>query len=54
MFGSIGMTEILVVVFIAMLIFGPSMLRHVGKKTGENIRESKKVIAELKDAIKGD
>lgn len=42
MFGKIGMPELLIVVAIALLIFGPSRLADTGKGLGEAIRNFKK------------
>jgi len=39
--GKIGLPELLVVVFIALLIFGPKKLGELGKGLGEGIRNFK-------------
>jgi len=39
MFGSMGMTEILVIFAIVALLFGPSQLPKLGKAMGETIKE---------------
>ena len=39
--GKIGLTEILFVVAIALLIFGPSKFAALGKSLGEGIRNFK-------------
>ena len=39
MIGSLGMTELLVVLALAALIFGPSRLPKLGKAMGETIKE---------------
>lgn len=39
--GKIGLTEILFIVAIAMLIFGPSKFAALGKSLGEGIRNFK-------------
>jgi len=49
--GSVGTTEILVVLVIALLIFGPTKLPELGKSLGRAIREFKKASAELKETI---
>lgn len=48
MFG-IGMHELIVIFFIALLIFGASKLPEIGKGFGKAIREFKKAGKELKD-----
>jgi sec-independent protein translocase protein TatA len=45
MFGM-GMPEIIVVLVIAVVVFGPSKLPSLGKSVGEAIRGFKKGIAE--------
>lgn len=41
MFGKIGITELLVILIIALLIFGPSKLPEMGKAFGEAIAQFK-------------
>jgi sec-independent protein translocase protein TatA len=41
MFGKIGLPEILVILAIALLIFGPGRLSELGKGLGEGIRNFK-------------
>jgi sec-independent protein translocase protein TatA len=40
--GKIGVTELVIVLVIAFLIFGPAKLPQLGKSVGEGIREFKK------------
>ncbi len=42
MFGKIGMQELLVIAFIALLIFGPKNLPEIGKSIGKTVRNVKK------------
>lgn len=42
MFERIGFTEILVILVVVLLIFGPSKLPQLGKSVGQSIREFKK------------
>jgi sec-independent protein translocase protein TatA len=42
MFGQIGVPELLVILVIALLIFGPSKLPSLGKSIGEGIVSFKK------------
>lgn len=39
--GKLGLPELLVIVFIALLIFGPKKLGDLGKGLGEGIRNFK-------------
>lgn len=54
MFNKIGMTEILVILGVALLIFGPSKLPALGKSVGEGLREFKKSMQGIKDEITDD
>jgi sec-independent protein translocase protein TatA len=42
MFGQIGVPELLVILVIALLVFGPSKLPSLGKSIGEGITSFKK------------
>jgi sec-independent protein translocase protein TatA len=44
MFGKLGMPELLVVLGIALLIFGPSKIGDLGKGLGDGIRSFKSAI----------
>jgi len=44
--GKIGLPEILVILFIALLIFGPKKLGELGKGLGEGIRNFKASMSE--------
>lgn len=44
MIGKLGMPELLVILGIALLIFGPSKLADLGKGLGEGIRGFKSAI----------
>ena len=46
MFGKIGPLELAVIVFIALLIFGPKKLGELGKGLGEGIRNFKSSMSE--------
>lgn len=41
MFGKIGLPEVLILLAIALLIFGPGRLADLGKGLGEGIRNFK-------------
>ena len=44
--GKIGLPELAVIVFIALLIFGPKKLGELGKGLGEGIRNFKSSMSE--------
>lgn len=46
MFGKIGVPELLIVLAIALLIFGPRKIGELGKGLGEGIRGFKSAVAE--------
>ena len=48
MFCSIGGTELLVIMVIALLIFGPRKLPELGKSIGRGLSESKPASNDLK------
>ena len=45
MIGKIGLPELLLILLIALLIFGPSKLASVGKGLGEAIRNFKSAVS---------
>lgn len=49
MIGSIGVTELLIVLGIALIIFGPRQLPKVGRSLGETLREVRKAGAQVAD-----
>jgi sec-independent protein translocase protein TatA len=49
--GKLGLPEILVILAIALLIFGPSKLADLGKGLGEGIRNFK---SSVKDGEEGE
>ena len=51
MFGSIGGTEILVIMVIALLIFGPRKLPELGKSIGRGLSEFKRASNDLKRSL---
>ncbi|MBZ5721471.1 MAG: twin-arginine translocase TatA/TatE family subunit [Acidobacteriia bacterium] len=46
MFGKLGMPELLLVLAIALLIFGPRKLGELGKSLGEGIRGFKSAVSD--------
>ena len=51
MFGNIGLPELLLILGIALLIFGPKKLPEVGRSIGKAMREFRKTSDEIKDRI---
>jgi sec-independent protein translocase protein TatA len=51
MFGSIGMPEMLVILVIALIIFGPRKLPELGKSLGKSLAEFKKASNELRNTL---
>lgn len=39
MFPSIGLPELIIILVVALIVFGPGKLPHVGKALGNTIRE---------------
>ena len=46
MFGSLGAPELIVILIVALVIFGPSKLPELGKSLGEAIRGFKKTMSD--------
>jgi TatA/E family protein of Tat protein translocase len=51
MFGSIGMPELIIIMVIALIIFGPRKLPELGRSLGRSINEFKKASNELKSTL---
>ena len=49
MFGKIGMQELVVIAFIALVFFGPKNLPEIGKTIGRTIRNVKKEVTDGMD-----
>ena len=49
--GRIGLLEIIVILAIALIIFGPAKLPELGRSIGNGLREFKKATKDLKDSI---
>jgi sec-independent protein translocase protein TatA len=47
--GKIGLPEIIIIVAIALLLFGPSKFASLGKSLGEGIRNFKSAVKEEDD-----
>lgn len=50
--GNLGVTEILLIVVVLLLFFGPSKLPELGKSLGKGIQEFKKASREITDSVK--
>jgi len=48
---NLGMPEILVILVIALLLFGPKKLPELGRSLGQSIREFKKGASEIKEEL---
>lgn len=49
MFGRIGATELILILGIALVIFGPAKLPEIGKAFGKSIREFKDNVNKVSD-----
>jgi len=48
---SIGWQEILIVLFLILLVFGPKRLPEIGRSVGKGIKEFRKSTSELQEQI---
>jgi sec-independent protein translocase protein TatA len=51
MFGSIGMPELIIILTIALIIFGPRKLPELGRSLGKSLHEFKRASNELKNTL---
>jgi sec-independent protein translocase protein TatA len=51
MFGRLGPVELILILCIALVVFGPSKLPQVGRSLGQAIQEFKKGSSEVKKEI---
>lgn len=51
MFGSIGGTELLVILVIALIVFGPKRLPELGKTLGRGLTEFKRASNDLRRSL---
>ena len=51
MFGSIGMPELIIILVIALIIFGPRKLPELGKSLGKSLNEFKKASQDLQNTL---
>jgi TatA/E family protein of Tat protein translocase len=50
-FGSLGLPEILFILVVALLVFGPRRLPEVGKTLGKAMREFRRATTDLKRSV---
>jgi TatA/E family protein of Tat protein translocase len=51
MFGPIGMPELIIILTIALIIFGPRKLPELGRSLGRSLQEFKRASNELKSTL---
>lgn len=51
MFGSLGFPELMLIFFVALIVFGPRRLPEIGKTLGKALGEFKKATDDLKNTI---
>jgi sec-independent protein translocase protein TatA len=51
MLGSVGMPELLIIMVVALLVFGPRRLPELGRAVGQTLNEFKKGANSLRDTL---
>jgi TatA/E family protein of Tat protein translocase len=51
MFGKIGMPELILILAIALIIFGPRKLPEIGRSIGKGLREFRQATSEVQKSI---
>jgi len=51
MFGRLGVTELILILCIALVVFGPSKLPQIGRSLGQAIQEFKKGTESAKNEV---
>ncbi len=49
--GSIGVPELIIIMVVALVVFGPKKLPEIGRSLGSAMREFRKASNELMDSI---
>lgn len=51
MFGRIGIQELILILALALIIFGPRKLPEIGRSIGQGLREFKKATTEIQKSV---
>lgn len=51
MFGKIGLQELILILALALIIFGPRKLPDIGRSIGQGLREFKKATTEIQKSV---
>lgn len=54
MFSNIGVPGLILILVLALIIFGPKKLPEIGRAFGQTLKEFKKSTRELTDDVMGD
>ncbi|MEW6366581.1 MAG: twin-arginine translocase TatA/TatE family subunit [Acidobacteriota bacterium] len=54
MFGSLGIQEILLILVIALLVFGPKRLPELGKTVGRALSEFRRASSDLRSSLENE
>jgi sec-independent protein translocase protein TatA len=52
MLGNIGIPELILILVVALIIFGPGKLPEIGKSLGKSIGEFKEALKKTEDTLK--
>jgi len=54
MFGSLGFPELILIFFVALIVFGPRKLPEIGKSIGRALGEFRRATNDLKSSLEED